>query len=98
VIAALAHSPDWSATTIKTFLNRLLRKGAIAAEPAGKRYLYRPILQEAEHRDSESQGLLDRLFGGRLAPFVTHFSERQRLSDDDIAELRRLIESLPDGR
>ena len=38
--------------------------------------------------------MLDRLFGGRVAPLVAHFSERQALSRDDIAELRKLIDGL----
>ena len=46
----------------------------------------------------ESQGLLQRLFGGRVAPLVAHFSEHRKLSRKDIAELRRLLEELDDGR
>jgi predicted transcriptional regulator len=45
----------------------------------------------ADYVQAESQGLLDRLFDGRLAPLVSHFSERRRLSAEDIAELKRLI-------
>ena len=40
---------------------------------------------------AESQGLLDRLFDGRLAPLVSHFSETRALSAEDIAELKRLL-------
>ena len=41
---------------------------------------------------------LDRLFDGRLAPLVSHLSQRQALSDEDIAELKRLVEDLDHGR
>ena len=44
--------------------------------------------------EAESQGLLDRLFDGRLAPLVTHFSDADKLSDQDIAELKALIERI----
>jgi len=40
--------------------------------------------------------LLDRLFGGRVAPLVAHFSEKGKLSKKDVAELKRLIEGLDD--
>ncbi len=43
---------------------------------------------------SESQGLLDRLFDGRLAPLVSHLSDGDKLSDQDIAELKALIEKI----
>ena len=44
----------------------------------------------------ESTGLLDRLFGGRVAPLVAHFSERRKLSKKDVADLKRLIQELDD--
>ena len=46
----------------------------------------------------ESGSLLDRLFDGRVAPLVAHFSQHKKLSKADVAELRRLIEELGDGR
>ena len=42
----------------------------------------------------ESKSLLDRLYGGRIAPLVAHFSERSKLSKKDIAEIRALIEEI----
>lgn len=91
VCAALAGAQDWQEATVKTLLNRLLNKGAIAAERDGRRYLYRPLLSRADYVHAESKSLLDRLFDGRVAPLVAHFSERRKLSKKDIAELKRLI-------
>ena len=98
VIAELARSQHWQEPTIRTLLNRLLNKGAIAAEKDGRRYLYTPVLQRADWVDAQSRGLLDRLFKGRVAPLVAHFSEQGKLSRKDIAELRRIIEELDDGK
>jgi predicted transcriptional regulator len=98
VIAELARSQDWQEPTIRTLLNRLLNKGALTAETAGRRYLYTPVLQRADWVDAQSRGLLDRLFKGRVAPLVAHFSEQGKLSRKDIAELRRIIEELDDGK
>ncbi|HEX6833538.1 MAG TPA: BlaI/MecI/CopY family transcriptional regulator [Rudaea sp.] len=94
IVAALAKTSDWQEATIKTLLNRLLRKNAIAAERDGRRYLYRPLLQREDYIHAASKGLLDRLFNGRVAPLVAHFSERHKLSKKDIAELKRLIEEI----
>lgn len=96
--AALATSTDWSQATVKTLINRLLNKSAIAAERDGRRFLYRPVVQRADFVTHESQGLLDRLFDGRLAPLITHFSDHQRLTPEDVAELKALIERMEDGR
>lgn len=98
VIAALAQSQDWQEATIKTLLNRLLNKGAIKAEKDGRRYLYTPVLKREDWVLEASQGLLERLFDGRVAPLVAHFSKHRKLSKKDIAELKRLIEELDNGR
>jgi len=97
VVAALALEQDWHETTIKTLLNRLLKKGAITAERDGRRYLYSPVLSREAWLTQASRGFLDRLFDGRVAPLVAHFSEQKALSRKDIAELRALLEKL-DGK
>ncbi|MFZ6779266.1 BlaI/MecI/CopY family transcriptional regulator [Undibacterium sp. Ji83W] len=96
VSAALAQQQDWQEATVKTLLNRLLKKGAIAAEKDGRRFLYSPILKREQWLMSESKGFLDRMFNGRIAPLVAHFSEQKKLSKQDIAELKRLIKELGD--
>jgi BlaI family penicillinase repressor len=98
VVAALADAQQWQEATIKTLLNRLLNKGAIRAEKDGRRYLYSPLLKREDWLTRESKGLLDRLFGGRVAPLVAHFSEHRKLSRKDIAELKKLIEDLENDR
>jgi len=98
VVAALGSTTDWAEPTVKTLLNRLLNKGAIRAERDGRRYLYSPVLTREAWVAQQSEGLLDRVFGGRVAPLVAHFSERGKLSDADVRELKRLIEELEDDR
>lgn len=97
VIATLAGRQDWQEATIKTLLNRLLKKGALRAEKDGRRYLYAPLLKREQWLSQESEGLLHRLFGGRVAPLVAHFGKHRKLSRNDIAELKRLIEELDHG-
>lgn len=94
IAAVLAHERDWQDATVKTLLNRLLGKGAIAAEKDGRRYLYRPRIAREDYVLAESEGLLDRLFGGRVAPLVAHFSQQRKLSKRDIAELKRIVDEL----
>jgi predicted transcriptional regulator len=98
IIAAVAADQGWSEATVKTLLNRLLTKKAIAAKRDGRRYLYSPKLARADYVDEESTSLIERLFEGRLSSLVSHFSEREKLSPDDVAELKRLIAELDDER
>ena len=96
IITDVQTRQDWGAATVKTLINRLLKRKAIRSEPYEGRVRYRPLLEKADYLQSESQSLLDRLFDGRLAPLVSHFSERQKLTPQDIADLKRLIAELDD--
>ena len=98
VIAALVSEQSWQEATVKTLLNRLLKKGALAATKDGRRYLYKAVLKRDQWVSSESAGMLERLFGGRVAPLVAHFGKHRKLSADDIAELKKLIGELDDGQ
>ena len=84
----------WSLATVKTLLGRLVSMQAIAAEPDGRRFLYRPLVERADYVGGESRRLVDRLFGGRAAPLLLHLVEAEALSEADIDEIERLIREL----
>jgi predicted transcriptional regulator len=87
----VAGQRGWSLATVKTLLSRLVAKKAVATEPDGRRFLYSPTIERTDYVGSESRRLVDRLFGGRAAPLVAHLVEAEALSEDDIAEIERLI-------
>jgi predicted transcriptional regulator len=96
LVAEVAARQAWGEATVKTLVNRLLKKKAIASGRDDGRHRYSALLARADYVQDESQNLLDRLFDGELAPLVSHFAERRALKPDDIARLRRLIEELGD--
>ncbi|MBD8526022.1 BlaI/MecI/CopY family transcriptional regulator [Pseudomarimonas arenosa] len=97
VFQAIGAQEGWQEPTVKTLLNRLLGKGAVRAEAEGRRYRYHPLLKREDWVLEESQGLLGRLFNGRVAPMVAYFSKHGQLSGRDVAELKRLIDQLESG-
>ena len=97
IITALEGEQHWQEATIKTLLNRLLKKKAIRAVKDGRRFLYSPAITRDDWVLSESKGLLDRLFAGRVAPLAAHFSRHGKLSKRDIADLKKLIAEIDDG-
>lgn len=94
IVASLLQPTGWHEKTIKTLLNRLLGKGAVSAQKDGRRYLYSPVLRREEWQQLESRSLLDRVFGGKVAPLLAHFSQHEKLSTKDVAELRKLIDTI----
>jgi BlaI family transcriptional regulator, penicillinase repressor len=98
LVAELAPATGWSETTIRTLLTRLVTKGAVGVEGKARQYQYRPLVSRADYLHEESAGLINRLFDGQVGPFVAQFSEREKLSKEDIAHLKQLLERFEDGK
>jgi predicted transcriptional regulator len=96
IVGEVGPAQSWGEATVKTLINRLLKKKALASERAEGRTRYRPLVSRADYVTGESQGLLDRLFGGELAPLVAHYARHRPLSPDEVARLKRLIADLED--
>ena len=94
VYEALESRKDWNIRTVKTLLARLVEKGALATEQQGRRYLYTPVVAQRDYKARAARQFVDRVFSGRAAPLVAHLAESEGLTDDDIAELEKLLGSL----
>jgi len=94
VCETVCKERGWSMPTVKTLLSRLVQKGALATEPDGRRYLYTPLIARSAYVGTESKRLVERLFGGRAAPLFAHLAQAEALSEDDIAEIERLLREM----
>lgn len=90
----LADRQAWTLATVKTLLSRLLAKGAVAHEEAGRKFLYRPAIERTDYVAGEGRRLVDRLFGGKLSPLIAHLAEREALTSEDIAEIEALLREI----
>jgi len=85
---------DWSPKTVQTLIARLVGKNALAREPAGRGYRYRPVVVREDYVAARGRGLIRRLFGGRVTPLVAAFAETDSIAADDLEQLRALVERL----
>ena len=81
---------------MKTLITRLLRKKAVEGRREAGGYVYHPLVARTDYVQAESKGLVDRLFGGEVAPMVAHFAEHKALTPKDIQLLKKLIADLED--
>lgn len=93
VFAALPPEIEWAYKTVKTLLARLVAKGALEYEQIGNSYLYRPAVPRELMTRQEVQGLVERIRGVAVSPVLAHFISEAPLSEDEIQELRDLLES-----
>lgn len=94
ILAALAPHPSWTEGTMRTLIQRLVKKGVIAAEGEERRYLYRPLVSREAYVASESRNLVDRLFGGSLAAMMLHFAQSEAMPPERLARLKAVVEEI----
>lgn len=92
VVAHLETSTAWKPKTIHTLLSRLVKKGALQYEKSGRVFVYTPLVHEPEILAHENDSFLKRFYGGTLNPMVVNLLEQDKLSDDDIISLRRILD------
>ncbi len=83
---------DWSPKTVQTLLARLVKKGALGYEKKGRVYIYTPLIKEEEYIHTESSSFLKKFFDGALNSIVLNFIDDEKLTDQDINELIRILE------
>jgi BlaI family penicillinase repressor len=85
---------SWHPKTVKTLLNRLLKKQALEARRSGREYLYQPTVTEHECVSASAESFLDRVFGGSLTPMIAHFIEQKKPTPQEIRALKKLLDQI----
>ncbi|HEX3716751.1 MAG TPA: BlaI/MecI/CopY family transcriptional regulator [Verrucomicrobiae bacterium] len=94
IVERLKNETDWKPKTIHTLLGRLVQKGALASDKPGREYIFKPLVTEQECRLAASRSFLARVFDGEIAPFLSCFLERGKLTRKEIAELKSILEEM----
>ncbi len=92
VFAQLDGKTKWKPKTVKTLIDRLVKKGALKFEKDGRRYRYYPMVSKAECVATERRSFVRRVYGGTTKPMLAAFLEDAELSAEDISELKRILE------
>ncbi len=83
---------DWTASTVSTFLQRLLKKEVIACDKKGKTNLYYPRLLQNEYDLSETENFLSKIYKGSVKNLVAALYENKKLSNEDMSELKKMFD------
>lgn len=93
VVDRVAERNRWKPRTVKTLLNRLVKKGAVTFETEGNRYRYRPRVGRVECVRGRSRSFVAQVFGGAVGPMLAHFVSEAPLTPDEIRQLRKLLDA-----
>ena len=98
IIEKLKGRTTWNPRTIRALISRLLNKHAIDFDKEGKEYRYSPAVTEQQCAKHERVSFLRRVYGGATKPMIAAFIEDAKLSTNDIAELKAMLEQKGKGK
>jgi BlaI family penicillinase repressor len=91
ITEALRRREPIAHSTVQTLLRKLEAKGAVAHDVEDRTFVFYPLVKEEAVRQGAARELMDRVFEGSAAGLVTYLLENERVSEEELAEIRRLI-------
>ncbi len=85
-----AEKIGWNKNTTYTIVKKLENKGFIKREEPG--FICSSLISCEDTRRAETQSLIDKLFGGSKKALFSAIIEDEKLSADELKELREMIE------
>lgn len=80
-------------STILTLLSRLEERGFVHREKKGKINYYTPLVKKDLYLKETGKNILQKMFGGSLTNFAATLFMDEELSQEDIAQLQKFIDS-----
>ncbi|MEH7094421.1 BlaI/MecI/CopY family transcriptional regulator [Neobacillus vireti] len=93
IIEKLELTMDWKPKTIRTLINRLVQKEAVSYhQEKGRMYEYFPLVSQDSYIQVETRSFLKRFYGAAFKPLLVNFLKEEKLSPEDINELKRILD------
>lgn len=89
---ALAEFRDLAYTSVMTVMNIMTKKGYLRREKVGASYVYHPLIKWEPTAHRMVEDLVERVFDGSPAALMLHLLETRDLDDEELKELRKLIQ------
>ena len=93
IMEALARSGcTWQKNTVITLLSRLVEKGLLRVNKLGRRNEYAAAVSQLDYQAAPTQALMDKLYAGSARGLVAALIQKDLLTPEDYAELKRFWE------
>lgn len=79
-------------TTVQTLMNILVEKGVLKRVKKGPINQYTPVIRREKILDNSMSTVADRMFSGSFGAMASFLVSSRKLSDDDIAALRKMLD------
>ena len=90
IIKNAKQKKEWSDSTIKTFVRRLVGKGAIKEEKKEVIY-YAPTYTKEKRGQIALKAVLDRFYKGYLGKAILNFVESEEITKEELEDILKMI-------
>ena len=90
---ALEAERNWSYSTVKTMMDRMVAKGLLKTKKIRNLILYRSAVTKEQAQSSEFLRMVKRAFDGALTPMMQFLLDSNQLSKGQLAELEEMIKA-----
>ena len=80
-------------STVSSVVRILEKKGFVDHKAYGKTYEYFPLVKREDYGQNSLGDLLRNYFDGSVPRLVSHLTEAEKLSEAELAELRRILDA-----
>lgn len=92
IVERLIDDMDWNDKTIKTLLNRLVKKGYVTVIVEGRYYTYSPAIPEIDHVQTEIKLIIENICQTKHYEYLKEWLDYLVLSQNDIDHLISILE------
>ena len=92
ILPTVEDELDWHFSTLKTTMDRLVRKGYLESRIRAKTCFYKPAIEQEEVVRKSVGDFLDTILDGAFGPLVAYMAEKRGLTKKEIQELERILE------
>lgn len=92
IVKILSNKTDWSYSTIKTLIRRLVKKGALQISSKGRTYLYKATISEQSAMNNALFDLFSHLCHKKSGKALLNLIQRIDLSKQDIISLQKILD------
>jgi len=87
----LQEERGWAYTTIKTMMDRMVKKGLLKSQRMRNLYLYSAAVTQVQARRNEIMRAVKRAFDGTLTPMMQFLIENDELTENEYRQLEEMI-------
>jgi predicted transcriptional regulator len=92
VVAALPPNSQLAYSTVLTTLRILERKGYLSHIQEGRAFIYKPVVDQKQARQSALKHLLSRFFNNSPELLVLNVMEQEALDLNELERLKKLVD------